>query len=123
LEKRGLIIPDKNKAAHYLANISYYRLRAYTYPFQNNDDSNHTFIKPVTFDQVLYLYVLDRELRLIVFDAIERIEIALRTQIIYHFALQHGSHWFENPNLYIDNTLLRKDLYSLEIRKRTQQVV
>ena len=32
LEKRGLIIDDENLAGDYLSNISYYRLRAYTYP-------------------------------------------------------------------------------------------
>ena len=35
LEKRGLIIDDENLAGDYLSNISYYRLRAYTYHFQN----------------------------------------------------------------------------------------
>lgn len=34
LEKRGLIIDDENLAGDYLSNISYYRLRAYTYPFK-----------------------------------------------------------------------------------------
>ena len=32
LERRGLIFKDKKLAADYLNNISYYRLRAYTYP-------------------------------------------------------------------------------------------
>jgi abortive infection bacteriophage resistance protein len=32
LKSRGLNIPDEAKAASYLSNISYYRLRAYTYP-------------------------------------------------------------------------------------------
>lgn len=47
LEKRGLIIDDKNLASNYLSNISYYRLRAYTYPFQNNNDieADHIFVK------------------------------------------------------------------------------
>lgn len=45
LEKRGLIIDDENLAGDYLSNISYYRLCAYTYPFQNNADSeaDHSF--------------------------------------------------------------------------------
>ena len=44
LKQRGLNIEDEDKASHYLGNISYYRLRAYTYPFQNNKDSNPPFI-------------------------------------------------------------------------------
>ena len=43
LKSRGLVIDDEDSAEQYLSNISYYRLRAYTYPFQNNNDSeiNH----------------------------------------------------------------------------------
>ncbi len=43
LKSRGLTINDHNKAKYYLSNISYYRLRAYTYPFQDNSDPNHPF--------------------------------------------------------------------------------
>ena len=44
-------------------------------PFQVVDDHNHKFTPGITFDHVLDLYVFDRELRLLVFDAIERIEV------------------------------------------------
>ena len=33
LKERGLFVADEKKALHYLSNISFYRLRAYTYPF------------------------------------------------------------------------------------------
>ena len=36
LKSRGLLIDDEQLAEQYLTNISYYRLRAYTYPFQDN---------------------------------------------------------------------------------------
>lgn len=75
----------------YLSNISYYRLRAYTYPFQDNSKDSQPFNIDVSFEQIIDLYVFDRKLRLLIFDAIEKIEIALRTQIIYHFALSYGS--------------------------------
>ena len=44
LKKRGLLFRDEAKAAHYLSNISYYRLRAYTYPFQDNDSPDHPLL-------------------------------------------------------------------------------
>lgn len=40
LRQRGLQFADEPKAAHYLSNISYYRLRAYTYPFLENINLN-----------------------------------------------------------------------------------
>jgi abortive infection bacteriophage resistance protein len=114
LESRGLYIPDKSKAAHYLSHISYYRLRAYTYPYQDNRDPNHPFVKPVNFDDILNDYVFDRKLRIIVFDSIEKIEVALRTQIIYQFSCNYGSHWFEQPRLYRDKRIFHSDLKHLD---------
>lgn len=114
LKERGLIITDETLAARYLSNISYYRLRAYTYPFQNNQDANQKFIGEVSLNEIIELYTFDRRLRLLIFDAIERIEIALRTQIIYQWALQNGSHWHLQQNLYKDNSKFIKHLASLQ---------
>ena len=100
LKQRGLKFDNEPQAGHYLLNISYYRLRAYTYPFQDNADDNHQFIKQVTFEQIIDLYVFDRQLRLLLFNAIEKIEVALRTQIIYQYSLLYGSHWHLIPGLF-----------------------
>lgn len=49
LKNRGLQIDDEQLAECYLSNISYYRLRAYTYPFQDNvnQESDHRFKKTI----------------------------------------------------------------------------
>jgi abortive infection bacteriophage resistance protein len=113
LKQRGLKFGNEQKAAHYLSNISYYRLRAYTYPFQDNSDPNHSFIKEISFDDIIELYVFDRRLRLLVFNAIEKIEIALRTKIVYEFSLTKGSHWHEDANMYRNNYFFNKNINSL----------
>lgn len=95
---RGLQVPDPLRAQSYLSHISYYRLSAYCLPFQSVKDK---FNKNTTFDDVLSLYMFDRELRLLILDAIERIEIGLRTQIIYQLAHKYGSHWHDDANLFI----------------------
>lgn len=115
LRERGLFIPDAQKAISYLNNISFYRLRAYTYPFQDNADPSHPFVKPVTFEQIIDLYVFDRKLRLLVFDAIEKIEIALRTQIIYNWSLPHGSHWHIKPSLFRNPVRFANNLSTLQV--------
>ena len=94
---RGLQVPDTLRAQSYLSHISYYRLSAYCLPFQSVKDK---FDKNTTFDDVLSLYMFDRELRLLILDAIERIEIGLRTQIIYQLAHKYGSHWHDNNGLF-----------------------
>ncbi len=114
LKLRGLKFDDEIQAQHYLSNISYYRLRAYTYPFQDNLQDDQPFNVDITFEQIIDLYVFDRKLRLLIFDAIEKLEIALRTQIIYHFALSHGSHWQLKPELYRDPMRFANHLDSLQ---------
>lgn len=114
LQNRGLIINNAEKAAHYLSNISYYRLRAYTYPFQDNEAENQPFIKKISFEEIINLYVFDRQLRLLIFNAIEKIEVSFRTQIIHQYALVHGSHWHLKPELYNNSIYFAEQIASLE---------
>lgn len=115
LEERGLIIEDKQKAISRLANISYYRLSAYMIPFKKiitiNGKNQYCdkFIPNVTWSKVYDLYVFDRKLRLLVFDAIERLEIAIRTQIIYQLSHKYGSHWQDNKDIFSVTTRRTKD--------------
>jgi len=96
LKNRGLVIPDEQKALSFLQEISYYRVSAYFLPYQL---VKGTFNDGVTFAQIVSTYTFDRELRLLIFDCIERIEIAIRTQFIYAMAYHHGdSHWQDNHN-------------------------
>ncbi len=103
LEGRGLLIKDRARAARHLSNVSYYRMSAYMLPFKELDSDGNPidqFEKGRTWDDIYDLYKFDRKLRLLVFDAIERIEIALRTQVIYQLSHKYGSHWQDNPNIF-----------------------
>ncbi|UOE42137.1 Abi family protein [Chryseobacterium suipulveris] len=99
LMSRGLAVPDRQKAATVLSQISYFRLSAYFLPYQNQKD---IFNLGTTFDLVLKTYGFDRELRLFVFDCIERIEVAIRTQFIYQLATKYNNaHWQDDRNIFI----------------------
>lgn len=80
LKSRGLIVNDENFAITKLKHISYFRLSAYFLPFQSTKD---TFDHGTTFEQIIDLYHFDKELRLLTFGAIEKIEIFLRTSLAY----------------------------------------
>ena len=114
LKSRGLRFLDEKKAENYLSNISYYRLRAYTYPFQDNENPEHLFIQKISFEDIISLYVFDRQLRLLIFDAIEKIEVALRTQIIYNYSLKYGAFWHLNPELYNNAVYFAEQISSLQ---------
>ena len=98
LEARGLLVSDRNKALSYLQRIGYYRLSGYWFAFRQRsglccglEASVHVGAKPkaqtfvldtfkhgATFQNAVDLYVFDKQLRLLVGDALERIEVALR---------------------------------------------
>lgn len=102
LEARGMAVPDHSHAAHCLQHISYYRLRAYWLPFENAPQASgkHGFQAGTSFDQVLELYIFDRKLRLLVMDAIERIEVSLRGSWAHYLAMKYGPHGYLDPGLY-----------------------
>jgi abortive infection bacteriophage resistance protein len=99
LRTRGMVINDTPLAKHYLSQINYYRLTAYWLPFEINH-TTHAFQPGTTFEQVLDLYIFDRELRLLILDAIERIEVAMRTQLAYQLGHRYGSHPHLDPTLF-----------------------
>jgi len=88
LESRGLIIQSKEKARHILRRISYYRLSAYCIPFQSAKDC---FIENTTIEDIVTLYNFDHNLRIIIFESIQKVEIFLRTLITYHLAHKYGA--------------------------------
>ncbi len=91
LRQRGMMIDDEDLAIFYLRHINYYRLAAYWLPFEA-DHACHRLRPGTRFADVLNLYVFDRELRLLVLDAIERFEVSVRSQWAHHLAHAHGPH-------------------------------
>jgi len=88
IKKRGVIINDDSQAHKLLASIGYYRMSAYWYPFRMRENGHvlSEFEKETNFDQVIFLYEFDRSLRLLIMDAIERIEIAIRATMANELA-------------------------------------
>ena len=101
LRRRGMVIDDEPAARHYLQHISYYRLRAYWLTYETPAAAgDHAFRPGTRFEDVLALYVFDRQLRLLVMDAIERVEVALRAGWAHHMAMTYGSHGYLDQGLY-----------------------
>ncbi len=87
LLKRGMI-GDRATMVQRLSVGNYYRLSGYWHTYRNPDD---TFKPNTRFDKIWERYVFDRQLRLLVMDAIERVEVASRTQLAYHLAHATGN--------------------------------
>ena len=105
LADRGIEIPDRSLARQQLSLISYYRLSAYWYPFRVRDEQGRVTNRVrngVRWDDIIELYEFDRRLRLLVMDAIERVEVAVRTQLTYHFAHTYGPFGHVLPDSFRD---------------------
>lgn len=103
LQSRGLLISNEQLARHYLQFISYYRFCGYGLEFEeiSNKERIHRYNNGTTFEKVLDCYIFDRKLRLLVIDAIEQIEVAVRTVITNELALKYGSHWYTKKELFL----------------------
>lgn len=96
LKERGLTIFNESYVAHFLSNISFYRLSAYMKSFQRYGDPKHNFMPFASFERIIDLYSFDRDLRLIILDAIERIEVSFRCRFIEEYSLRYGNNWYED---------------------------
>ncbi|HWQ25864.1 MAG TPA: Abi family protein [Chlorobaculum sp.] len=93
--------------------MSYYRLAGYWWPMQS-DKVEHVFKPNSRFEDVVALYSFDSELRLLVFNVIERIEIGLRTRMINHLSYEFDPWWFENPSICRDKSAFVLNLKALD---------
>jgi abortive infection bacteriophage resistance protein len=83
--------------------IGYYRLGAYWLPFEQaalpGQTRSKKFAAGVSIDDIMSIYIFDRHLRAILMEAIERIEIAIRSRWTNRLALAHGAHAHLDPGL------------------------
>lgn len=121
LASRGIVIQNKDAARHYLSYISYYRFCGYAIEFEGElIDGEKQYQKGTTFERILDCYVFDRKLRLLVIDAIERIEIAVRTVITNQMGLKYqDAHWYLNKSLFISK--FKHDDLIKSIKKQTNE--
>jgi len=92
MRSRGLRL-DPTAAVEAVERVGYYRLSGYSYPYRRMDAARSaeeqrpvradTFVPGASLTQVIDLYDFDRRLKLLVMDALERVEIAVRVQIAY----------------------------------------
>ena len=86
LGRRGMHIADPDAAARWLSAVGYYRLSGYWYPYRQLNPAEagkrlSTFEPGTTFDEITALYEFDRHLKALIHSGLERVEVALRSQI------------------------------------------
>ena len=114
-----MIISDEARAVRKLSQIGYYRLSGFWYPCRRpKRDENGRYLKDektnlpirdslfqedVSFEEILGLYLFDKRLRQLILDAVERIEIYMRTLIAHEVGridpLAYEREEFINPKV------------------------
>ncbi len=109
LEERGIIISDREKAKEILLDIGYYRLGFYLFPFEVTYPSlkhrEHRFKENTKIEYAVALYYLDFDLRHILIRYLTRIEIALRTAIIYYISNKYKN----SPTWFVDKSVVTSE--------------
>ena len=89
----GLLVEDKTYAKKILGRISYYRLiKAYSITLKKDG----RYISGTSFEDIVSLYKFDRELRQLIFEIIEHIEVSLRAVITNYFSLKYGNFGYKD---------------------------
>ena len=101
LKSRGLLFGDELAASRFLSEVSYFRFVQYLRPMES-DKTLHIFKPNSRFEDAVFLYDFDTKLRMLIFEAIQGIEIALRSKVNHEFSMRHGAFWFYDTNLVDD---------------------
>lgn len=100
IDERGLVA-DRDELIERLSDVGYYRLSGYWYIFKRRDPDNGArvdrFIEGTTLEHIWRLYTFDRQFRLVVMDAIERVEVFFRTNLAYELARDTGAFGYLEP--------------------------
>jgi abortive infection bacteriophage resistance protein len=113
LKIRGMVLDmGVKKAKEILSDIGYFRLGFYCFPFEKNyphrKNRTHEYRERSRFSDAINLYYLDVDLRNILSQYINRIEINFRTNLVYQISNKYPecNTWFVDPSVmerkYID---------------------
>jgi len=123
LKNRGLEIENEEKATAYIANIGYYRLSSYFYPLLKLPKMEHAYKENSTFDLVMNMYRFDRKLRMLLFNEIEKIEIAIRSAMLNVITEElNDVFWMTNPeNFHNQSTFAKTTSFIQSEKEKTKE--
>lgn len=109
LKNNGMLFDDEKKAKEILLDIGYYRLGFYSFPFEKQYPSlinrTHQLKEGTSFKSVYDLYDFDTRLRRILLNALDRIEVNIRTRITYIVS----NHYVDCPTWFCDDRFMDRD--------------
>lgn len=129
IKERGIILDySEEKCKEILSDIGYFRFGYYCFPFEvdypNKENRTHQYKEGSKFSEIVKLYYFNSNLSNILLKYIARIEINIRTAIIYIVS----NHYSESPAWFADEEVMNSDFleglpdkYS-DLRKKFQVI-
>lgn len=111
LRSRGLNIDNEALARDFLLYNNYYRISGYSLTLRKND----VFFKSATFQNIIDIYNFDHELRHILLQYLEVIEVKMKSVYVYEFTKVHG------PTGYLDESFFTNKIKHREILDKANQ--
>ncbi|MDR6712307.1 abortive infection bacteriophage resistance protein [Pseudomonas hunanensis] len=98
LKSQGLIVSNESLALKYIAFVGHFRLEGYWYQMQ--DRVSKMFLPNTTFEKIFERYECDREIRAILMESAERLEVAVRSVICNLLSLKYSPHWYLKSEIF-----------------------
>lgn len=93
--ERGMQIKDREYCIKKIENINYYKLKEFAIPYSKKIGENLTY-ENVFLEQIIKRFYLDKNLRIHLLHAIEKIEISLKNKIAYILGERLGAFGYLN---------------------------
>lgn len=106
MRSRGMEL-NESLARQWLSSVSYYRLSGYWYAYRilpepedpKQPQRADSFVRGTKFEEIVALYEFDRKMRTLIYDGIERIEVALRARI-GELLVAKGALSYKDPGIF-----------------------
>lgn len=119
LKTRGLNIDDESLAIETIKNIGYYRFSAYLYPFLALPKENQLFKSGSDFEYALNIYNFDHELRILIFEEIAKIEVAIKSAMANIMAKESGNiFWTTDAEMFANIECYKKTISIIDNEMR-----
>ncbi len=103
LESRHISFNNRPEAERFLTYQNYYYISGYIYYFEKkSEDRTHELLRSLDFEEVIHLVHFDQKLRELFFEAIQSVEIAVRTTICDALAEEAGPFCYQDHQLFKD---------------------
>lgn len=114
LRSRGLTINDELAAKDFLHHNNYYRISGYSLTLRKND----VFSEFATFQNIVEIYNFDHELRHIILQYLEIIEVQMKSVYAYEFTKIHGPTGYLDESFFTNTTKHKEILDKVEQQKK-----